>query len=46
MFQIHEENQRNMRRYQDGIQKANIHLEDEQRAKDIGNSIKCSFISS
>ena len=27
-----------MRRYQDGIQKANIHLEDEQRAKDIGNS--------
>ena len=28
-----------MRRYQDGIQKANIHLEDEQRAKDIGKFI-------
>ena len=32
---VHEENQRNIRRYQDLIQKANINLEEEQQAKDL-----------
>merc|ERR1711931_620639 len=33
--QVHEENQRNIRKYQDNIQKANMNLEDEQHAKDV-----------
>ncbi len=32
---MHEENQRNMRKYQDLIQQANLHLEEEQRARDL-----------
>ena len=32
--EVHEENQRNMRKYQELIQQANLELEEEQRARD------------
>ena len=33
-MQVHEENQRNMRKYQEQLVQANGQLEEEQRAKD------------
>jgi hypothetical protein len=32
-LKVHEENLRNMRKYQDMIQQSNLHLDEEQRAR-------------